>query len=359
MNRRRVLVVDDSLTVRKRIAGILSADPELDVVGEASDGRRAIELCQALRPDVMTLDMMLPIMTGLAVTEYVMAYFPTPILIVSASLNRGEVFRTFEALAAGAVDVLEKPSRDAFDRGWEEKLVASVKLVSRIRVITHPRVRLELARAAQGEIPPALASPAAAAQVAVGAPALVAIGASTGGPSALVEILGRLPRTFPVPIVVVIHISQVFLAPLVEWLDAQSPIRVRVAEDGQALPPIGEPSVLVAPADRHLVVCKDRLRLTSEPERHSCRPSIDVCFESIARELGPRAVGCLLTGMGKDGAAGLLAMRRAGAVTLAQDERTSSVYGMPREAVLMRAAQQVLPIDEFAAVLVGCSAPAR
>jgi two-component system chemotaxis response regulator CheB len=123
---------------------------------------------------------------------------------------------------------------------------------------------------------------------------------------------------------------------------------VRIAEDGQPL----EPGVLVAPADRHLVVSGDRVRLTSDPERHSCRPSVDVCFESIARELGPRAVGCLLTGMGKDGAAGLLAMRRAGALTLAQDEKTSWVYGMPGEAVRLGAAQRVLPIDEITAALV-------
>jgi two-component system chemotaxis response regulator CheB len=180
---------------------------------------------------------------------------------------------------------------------------------------------------------------------------LVALGASTGGPSALVEILGRLPPNFPLPIVIIIHISEAFLVPLVEWLDAQSPLRVRIAEDGQPLPRIGEPGALVAPADRHLIVSGVHLRLTSDPEQHSCRPSIDVCFDSIARELGPRAIGGLLTGMGKDGALGLLAMRRAGAVTLAQDERTSVVYGMPQAAMSIGAAQRVLPIEEFAAVL--------
>src|SRR5438128_5361017 len=134
----RVLVVEDSLTVRKRLVEVLAGDPELDVVGEAEDGKQAIELCQQLRPDVVTLDMMMPVMSGLAATEYIMAYCPTPILIVSASMNRGELFRTYEALAAGAVDVLDK-SQAGEDEEWERKLVSAVRTVSRIKVITHPR----------------------------------------------------------------------------------------------------------------------------------------------------------------------------------------------------------------------------
>src|ERR1039458_7577368 len=142
MTKIRVLVVEDSLTVRKRLVEVLGGDPGLEVEGEAPDGQSAIELCQSLRPDVMTLDMMLPLMTGLAVTEYVMAYCPTPILIVSASTNRGELFKTYEALAAGALDVLEKPTADAVPRDWERNFIATVKLISRIKVITHPRARL-------------------------------------------------------------------------------------------------------------------------------------------------------------------------------------------------------------------------
>src|SRR5579883_2207628 len=142
MGRIRVLVVEDSLTVRKHLVETLAADAEIEVVGEAEDGKRAIELCQDRRPDVITMDMMLPVMTGLAATEYIMAHCPTPILIVSASVNRGELFRTYEALAAGAVDVLEKPTGAEAEGAWEERFLSTVKLVARIRVITHPRARL-------------------------------------------------------------------------------------------------------------------------------------------------------------------------------------------------------------------------
>jgi chemotaxis response regulator CheB len=142
MAKTRVLVVEDSLTVRKRMLEVLATDPDIEIVGEAGDGKRGIELCQHLRPDVVTLDMMLPVMSGLAATEFIMAYCPTPILIVSASTNRGELFKTYEALAAGALDVLDKPLGNELDDAWEQKLVSTVKLIARIKVITHPRARL-------------------------------------------------------------------------------------------------------------------------------------------------------------------------------------------------------------------------
>lgn len=346
MTKIRVLVIEDSLTIRKRIVEVLGADPELEVVGEGADGKTAIELVERLRPDVITLDMMLPVMTGLAATEYIMAHRPTPILVVSASTNRGELFRTYEALAAGAVDVLDKPLGTERDDVWERKLVATVKLVSRIKVITHLRAKLT---------PSAMALRASPLQPHAGSPfRAVAIGVSTGGPSALQEILRALRPDFPIPLLVVLHIAEPFGAAFAEWLDGQSPIRVRYARDGEALP--GGPNVVLAPPNRHLVVRGGRLRLTDDPERHSCRPSVDTLFESVALELGNAAIGCLLTGMGKDGAAGLLAMRRAGATTIAQDEETSVVFGMPREAILLSAAMSVLPLQEVAPTLAALAA---
>ncbi len=346
MTKTRVLVVEDSLTVRRRLLEVLASDPDVEVVGEAADGRQAIALCQERRPQVVTMDMMLPVMSGLAATEYNMAHCPTPILVVSSSVNRGELFKTYEALAAGAVDVLEKPRGDEPDGVWERSFLTAVKLVARIRVITHPRARLgTLGRS------PALASPRPPATGDRRWPCrAVAVGASTGGPAALLELLRLLPVGFGFPLLLVLHINEPFGTAFADWLDGQTGHRVSFAVDGQPLA-LGVGRVAMAPPGRHLVLADGRLRLTLAPERHSCRPSVDVLFESVARDLGGAAAACLLTGMGRDGASGLLALRRAGGLTIAQDEATSVVYGMPREAVLLGAAERVLPLAEIGAAL--------
>jgi two-component system chemotaxis response regulator CheB len=351
MQKIRILVVEDSLTVRRRLVEVLNADPELQVAGEAADGKTAIEMCQKLRPDVVTLDMILPVMSGLAATEYIMAYCPTPILIVSSSTNRGELFKTYDALAAGALDVLEKPKGDEQDGSWERKLTATVKLVARVKVITHIRARLP-----QTSASPAYPVPAPIQKPVPGGYRMIAMGASTGGPAAAKQILETLPHDFPLPILLVIHIGQAFGGALAEWLNSQSHIPVRCAVDGEPLPGRGEALVLMAPPDRHLIVRDGRMRLTLEPERHSCRPSVDVLFESVAAEMGEQSVGCLLTGMGKDGAAGLFAIRHAGGRTLAQDELTSTVFGMPAEAIRLGAAERVLGVGEVATELIALAA---
>lgn len=354
MNARiRVLVAEDSLTIRKRLVEVLSHDPEITVVGEAEDGKQAIELCERLRPDVVTLDMMMPVMTGVAAAEHIMAYCPTPILVVSASTNRGELYRTYDALAAGAIDVLDKPRGDELDGAWEARLRATVKLVARIKVITHLRGRFSAG--ARGRS--ATAGPASFAAATRPPLELLALGGSTGSPGAVVEILRGLPRGFPLPVLLVIHINEPFGKAFAEWLDAQLSVRVRYARDGERLAPGA--GVLMAPPGRHLVLERGALRLDDGPERLSCRPSVDVLFESLARALGPAALGCLLTGMGKDGAEGLLAMRRAGAATLAQDEATSIVFGMPREAILLGAAERVLALQEIGPALLEAARTGR
>jgi len=353
----RILVVEDSPTVRNRLVEIVGSDPDLELVGEAGDGRRAIEICEQCRPDVITMDMMLPVMSGLAATEYIMAHCPTPILVVSASINRGELFKIYEALAAGAVDVLEKPTGTEANGVWERHFLATVKLVARIRVITHLRARLAGPR---GHTPVV----AAAAPVAP-SPAqkyrLVAIGASTGGPGAIVEILRGLPAEFHLPVLIVLHINEPFGTAFADWLDSQTSRRVAHPRDGA---PVSSAygRVMIAPGGQHLVVRDGRLRLTTDPDRHSCRPSVDVLFESVAAEYGASAAACLLTGMGRDGALGLLKIREAGGMTIAQDEATSVVYGMPREAAMLGAAQQILRIGDIAprlAALNGTAAEAR
>jgi two-component system chemotaxis response regulator CheB len=351
----RVLVVEDSLTVRRRLCDSLSADPNLEVVGEAENGQRGIELCQKLRPDVMTVDMQMPVMTGLSATEYIMAHCPTPILIVSASTNRGELFKTYDALAAGAVDVLEKPRGDASDEGWDQRFRAAVRMVARIKVITHPRARLGLSsRPAQMETAAQLRLPA----VNGAAPSIIALGASTGGPSALVAVLKDIPPQLPLSVLLVLHIDEPFGSAFAEWLSDQTPHAVRFALGGEPLE-TRTGRVLMAPPGRHLVADGGQLRLNDGPERHSCRPSIDVLFESLARAAGPRCAAALLTGMGRDGATGLLELRRAGGVTVAQDEDSSIVFGMPREAALLGAASHVLPLSEIGRFLASLARPSQ
>lgn len=344
----RVLVVEDSATVRAYLVQVLSADPDLRVVAEAGDGRTAVALCARERPDVVTMDMMLPVMTGLDATEQIMAHNPTPILIVSASTNRGELFRTYEALAAGAVDVLEKPTAAEAGPDWERNFIGAVKMVARIRVITHLRGRLG---GAKGQLAPAAG--------AMGdAPALAVLGASTGGPGALAEVMSALPPTFTLPILFVLHIATAFGAAFVDWLARQIGRPVLLAEDRMPLESVGARAIM-APPDRHLILDRGRLRLTGDPERHSCRPSVDILFESVAREMGSRTAAALLTGMGRDGAAGMLAIRRAGGLTIAQDAATSVVYGMPREAAALGGAELILPLSEIAPALAHFSAGQR
>lgn len=345
MKKTRVLVVEDSSTVRHRLTEVLRSDPDIELVGEAADGKQAIALCLALRPDVITMDMMMPVMTGLATTEYLMAHCPTPILIVSSSTNRGELFRTYDALAAGAVDVLEKPRGDEPEGAWENQFLSTVKLVSRIRVITHVRARL---RAHAG------ISDAAAPRLTRATPIeVIAIGASTGGPAAIVEILRAMPAAVAAPVLLVLHINEPFGSAFADWLDRQTHHRVALAATGDALDPS---RILMARPDFHMLVENQRIHLTRDAERHSCRPSVDVLFESVARSHGAAATGCLLTGMGRDGAQGLLAIRNAGGDTIAQDEATSIVFGMPREAILLGAASRILPLQEIGSALAAVNA---
>jgi two-component system chemotaxis response regulator CheB len=338
----RVLVVEDSATMRHHLRSALAADAELVVVGEALDGGQAIEMCGRLRPDVVTMDMMLPTVSGLSATEHIMADFPTPILVVS-SADRAELYSTYNALAAGAVDVLEKPRGDASDAGWERRLCQAVRLVSRIRVITHPRARLS--RSVPEPVP--AREPSANSELRV-----VALGASTGGPGALTELLRALPAGFRTPILCVQHIaaSEPFAVAFSDWLADQTGRAVSYAADGMLLGALGG-RVVLAPPDRHMLVRNGTVRVSDGPPRHSCRPSVDVLFDSVAAEYGAAAVGCLLTGMGRDGAEGLLRMRGRGAVTFAQDEASSVVFGMPREAALLGAASAMLPPAKMAARL--------
>jgi two-component system chemotaxis response regulator CheB len=281
-----------------------------------------------------------------------MAHFPTPILVVS-SADRQELFSTYDALAAGAVDVLEKPRGDAGDEQWGARLRAAVRLISRIRVIRHPRARLT-------GPPPGAVLPPDGASPPGGDLRVIAVGASTGGPGALTELLRALPPDFRVPVLCVQHFaaSEPFAVAFTDWLAGQTRRAVGYAHDGARVSALAG-RVILAPPDRHLRVTGGVLRLDDGPPRHNCRPAVDVLFESVADGYGPHAAGCLLTGMGRDGAHGLLRMRGQGAATFAQDEASCVVYGMPREAAMLGAAGLVLPPACMAARVAALNPAAR
>jgi two-component system chemotaxis response regulator CheB len=342
-SRVRVLVVDDSLVAREMLRHILSSDTGIEVVATAADGAEAVELTATLRPDLVTMDIHMPRMDGIEAIERIMAYTPTPVLVVSSSVHGEGVGRAFDALACGALEVVLKPA----PRDWEaldeiaRDLVRRVRVLSQVRVITHVRGRRTRGRAI---------APGAGAR----SRSVVAIGASTGGPSALRTVLGGLPAAFPASVLVAQHIADGFIPGLVEWLDAACSIRVRVAEEGAVL----EPGVAyVAPTGRDLALDGRAIRLAKPGSGQVHAPSADVLFEGVARVHGASAVGVLLTGMGADGAAGLRALRDAGAATIAQDEATSVVFGMPRAAIELGAAERVLPLPEIAAAVAGLVAP--
>lgn len=338
----RVLLIEDSATLRGYLSDALDTEG-YSVIAQTGDGERGVQLCEQLRPDVVSLDIVLPSMNGLEVTAEIMARCPCPILIVSASRNRGELFHTMDALSAGAVEVLDKPSGLHDDDDWIDRYRRMLRLVAGVKVIRRGR------RRSMSPVAAHLAEPPLRTSAPGYATRLIAIGASTGGPAALAEVLPKLPSNYPLPILLVLHLDAAFEHALCEWLNTLSPLPVRLAEDGESLPNSG--CVLLAPADRHLLVDGDRLRLSQTAERHSCRPSADVLFESLAASRPHDSLGIVLTGMGADGAAGLLALRRAGGMTAAQDEASSVIYGMPKVAADIGAAQHLVSLSELPAFL--------
>jgi two-component system, chemotaxis family, protein-glutamate methylesterase/glutaminase len=343
MKRVRVLVVDDSPTTRRLLVEILRADGEIDVVGQAADGLEAVEMVKRLRPDIVTMDLQMPRLDGFAATKRIMIEAPTPILITT-SVDPRALSVSLEAVRMGALAVQAKPG-DPLSPGFDEaaqELVRQVKAMSRVKVVRH----YDLGPGRGPATPPL--SAAALREV----PAeVVAIAASTGGPAAIHVILTALPADFPLPILVVQHISRGFSPGFAGWLDKASAVRVKLAEEGEALRPS---TVYVAVDDHHLAVTPSRkIHLSTEPAVGGFRPSGTVLFESVAAAFGSRAVALVLTGMGRDGVDGLRAIRRLGGRTLAESEATAVVYGMPGAAVQAGLVDFILPLDQVSAALAG------
>jgi two-component system chemotaxis response regulator CheB len=349
----RVLVAEDSATARQLLVSMLQSDPAVRVVGEARTGAEALALAERLRPDLVTMDVEMPEMDGLEATRLIMGRVPTPIIIVSARANGRAAELSLEATRAGALLVLPKPvapSAAEFE-GQRAQLVAMAKAMAQVKVVRRwergdagPRG----ARAGATEPRPAPAPSSGRA----GPPVrLVAVGASTGGPAALRDILAELPAGFPVPIVVVQHIARGFVGALASWLGSATPLAVTVAADGE---PARAGTVYLAPDDTHLGVRAGdggelRLALARTAPVGSFRPSATHLFESAAGCAGAGTLAVILTGMGDDGVAGLRAVHRAGGRILAQDEQSSVIYGMPREAVRAGVVDAVVPLGELPA----------
>lgn len=343
----KVLIVEDSIVCAEIIKHILESDKEIKVVGIARNGKEAIELVEILKPDLITMDIHMPEMNGLEATEYIMAYHPTPIIVVSSSIHERDTELAFQAIAAGALDVLEKPDPNIWESFAEvgNELINKVKFLSGIKVITHVRgkKKFKAKQRVSKETVDGMRIPGSPAPEASG---VVLIGASTGGPQALAKVIAPLPSNFNFPVVVGQHIAEGFLNGFVSWLDSISRVRVKVAEHGESLEP---GRVYVSPVEKHVsIVEPGMVELIPATNEDTYRPSINTLFASAASVFRMNTVTVLLTGMGSDGAKGMKRVYDLGGYTIAQDEKTSVVFGMPRAAIELGAVREVLSIDEIA-----------
>jgi len=336
----RVLIVDDSAIVRKIFTEELSRYPDIEVVGTAPDPFVARDKIIQLKPDVVTLDIEMPRMDGITFLKKLMQYYPLPVIIVSSLTTKGGKL-TLEALEIGAVEVIAKPGSSYTVGDLSEQLAEKIRAASRVKIARNEKGAPPQAK--EGEPVRALAQTSQK---------IVAIGASTGGTEALKTVLTKLPPNSP-GILVVQHMPANFTTAFADRLNSLCQISVREAKDGDSIAP---GTALVAPGNFHMILRRSGARyyvdIKNGPMVHHQRPAADILFKSTARYAGANAIGVILTGMGADGASGLLEMKQAGASTIAQDERTCVVFGMPKEAIKLGAVDRVLPIDLIASEII-------
>jgi two-component system chemotaxis response regulator CheB len=332
----RVLIAEDSPTAREILVAVLSADPEIEVVGTARDGREVVEMTRTLKPDLVTMDIHMPELDGFEATKRIMIETPTPIIIITASLDVNDVRVSMEALRVGALALMDKPALGDPDfEAATARMVSTVKAMAGVKVVRHwaPRASTPQSYTPMPDRPPS------------GRVRLVAIAASTGGPAALARVFADLPGRFPVPIIVVQHITKGFVPGLVSWLNSTCPLQVKIAEEGE---PLLASTVYIAPDDCHLGVDAGlKVRLNTGEAINGFRPSATYMFQSAAKALGPATVSVILTGMGQDGVQGLRAVHEVGGRIAAQDEASSVVFGMPGAAIAQGLADRVLPLSDI------------
>lgn len=341
----RLLIVEDSAVVREVLQHIFGSDPDIEVVGAVTNGLEAVDFVSRFRPDVITMDIDMPKMGGFEATRKIMETNPVPIIILTASWDPHDVNKTWKAMEAGAVHALEKPLFVGdIDQSPEiQSLIQIVKLMSEVKVVRRwPKKEIHVED--HRKTPLDKESSGSTLEIDV-----IAVGASTGGPPAVKTILAPLPEKFPVPILVVQHIAANFSKSFVEWLDQASPLKVKLATHGEMIQP---GFVYVGPDQSQMRVERSgRISLTRDEPENGLRPSVSYLFRSVAKVYGRRALGILLTGMGRDGAEELLLMKNLGATTIAQDKESSVVHGMPGEAIKLGGASLVMPPEKIAEML--------
>ncbi|HNX26768.1 MAG TPA: chemotaxis-specific protein-glutamate methyltransferase CheB [Phycisphaerae bacterium] len=329
----RILIVDDSTINRAMLRHVFEQQPDMVVVGEAVNGLQAIEMAETCSPDIITMDIFMPVLNGFDATRNIMSQKPIPIVILSASIEPGEVELCFHALEAGAVTAQQLPSTK--DQASIDNLLSIIRTMSSITVHsipTEPSPNYVFKTFSRSTTP------------------VVAIGSSTGGPPILQKILSRMPEDYSFPIAIVQHIAKGFTTGLVEWLNASSQIEVKMAVNDEQMRP---GTAYLAPDDYHMKVSPERtIVLSQEPPQNDIRPAVSKLFESLAKNCCPTAIGVILTGIGSDGAKELKMMKDAGAINIAQDIESSIVFDMPRAAIQLGAVNHILPPCRIASQLI-------
>lgn len=334
-----VLIVDDSLLVRTLIREVIEGDPDVQVVGEAENGLEGVKKCIALAPDVVLMDIQMPVMDGLEAVKRIMSERPTPVLILSATVSPGEVRSAFKAVRAGAFEALPKPEGITSKKAYEtmgEDLLSRIKLYARVGQRRGWKDQCPSMTEA-----PDLCLPAAS-------PRVVAIGASTGGPRTVQTLLSAFPNSFPCPVLLVQHISNGFTRGFAQWLQKETALSLKIIDKPERLM---KGVVYMASDGKHLIVRRGMAMSTDDPPVNACRPSVDVLFESMAAEYAGYGIGVLLTGMGKDGAVGSSKMIKAGGSVIVQDEESSVIFGMPKAAIEIGAYTKIAPAREIPKLL--------
>jgi two-component system chemotaxis response regulator CheB len=347
MGKIRVLLVDDSSLTRGLLRVFLEDDKDIEIVGEARNGREAVNLARELKPNLVTMDLEMPVMNGMQAIEEIMATKAVPILVVSSV---ADAHNAYEAVALGALEVMAKPE---YDTKAAAEFVAKVKMLAGVPVITHIRSRLKdkesLREPPLSSAPPPLPAPHEEAPAAYSR--VFAIASSLGGPQALAQLLAQLSADFPCPILVSQHISVGFAGGMADWLAGLCKVRVRLAQEGELIVP---GVVYISPAETNLAVASSR-RITLQEQLPAAvyHPSCNALLNTVAEVYGCRSIGIILTGMGKDGAQGIANIRKAGGTTLAQDEASSVIFGMNKMAIDSGSVQKVLSVDAIAREMIG------